>query len=279
MGTVYKFKNYSEGEPVSQNGFVSLWRDIEKQPWYKNSAYKSVFIHLLIRASHSAHKVNFRGCDVNILPGQLVSSITQLERELNLSRDTVRGALKTFEKLGQIATLSVGKGKQKCTVFSVKKWVKFQKNTPTLTPTQSPTLNPIPEAAKNKGLKGDAPTLTPTQSPIQTPIQNNNVLNNNDKNNKKDKAYAFAGETIRINQKDFDKFCQTYSNLDLRAELKQLDLELAGEKKWWPALNAKLNYRNKNAKSKPAQRAIPFQQQITDSNREVLQNFIGGDHD
>lgn len=59
--------------------------------------------------------------------------------------------------------------------------------------------------------------------------------------------YAFEGDTIKINKKDYDKMQRLYSNLHLMAELEQLDFELTGTKKWWPVMNAKLNYRNKVA--------------------------------
>lgn len=65
--------------------------------------------------------------------------------------------------------------------------------------------------------------------------------------NTKETAYAFAGETVRLNQKDFEICQNQYSNLNLFDELNQLDLELHGEKKWWGVMHAKLNYRNKSA--------------------------------
>lgn len=59
--------------------------------------------------------------------------------------------------------------------------------------------------------------------------------------------YAYEGETIKLNERDFLKMLDLYQNLDLRVELDQLDMEIRGEKKWFMTLNAKLNYRNKNA--------------------------------
>lgn len=64
----------------------------------------------------------------------------------------------------------------------------------------------------------------------------------------KEKVYAFAGETIRINQRDFEKMTALYTNLNLTSELPQIDFELKGRKDWFAAMNAKLNYRNKNIK-------------------------------
>lgn len=73
------------------------------------------------------------------------------------------------------------------------------------------------------------------------------------KEKKEVKQYAFEGETIRLNEKDFLLMTNQYKNLDLITELNQLDIELRGEKKWFATMNAKLNYRNKNhGTSKPA---------------------------
>lgn len=60
-------------------------------------------------------------------------------------------------------------------------------------------------------------------------------------------AYTFEGDTIKLKQKDFDKAQRLYPNLNLMAELEQLDVELYDTKKWWPVMHAKLNYRNKVA--------------------------------
>lgn len=65
-------------------------------------------------------------------------------------------------------------------------------------------------------------------------------------------AYAFEGGRIKLNQSDFDRMTKQYSNLNLAGELSQLDIELQGmtDKQWFPALNAKLNYRNNKSSSK-----------------------------
>jgi hypothetical protein len=59
------------------------------------------------------------------------------------------------------------------------------------------------------------------------------------------KNYAFQGGTIRITDDDFEKLKTTYPNLDIPAQLAQLDLELSGKKGWFVEMHSKLNYRNK----------------------------------
>lgn len=67
-------------------------------------------------------------------------------------------------------------------------------------------------------------------------------------------SYIFEGDTIKLNEKDFNKAQRLYQNLNLMAELEQLDVEFTDPdkplKKWWPVMHAKLNYRNKFAPRK-----------------------------
>lgn len=61
-------------------------------------------------------------------------------------------------------------------------------------------------------------------------------------------SYAFEGESFRINQRDFKQHSEIYPKLDLLKQYRQLDIELRDtpKKQRWGALNAKLDYRNKN---------------------------------
>lgn len=68
------------------------------------------------------------------------------------------------------------------------------------------------------------------------------------------RKYAFEGQVIRLNEKDFDNWRALFSNIDLTAELTRLDLEFTHEKpkNWFNTASAKLNYQNKQASQKPA---------------------------
>lgn len=62
---------------------------------------------------------------------------------------------------------------------------------------------------------------------------------------KLEKMYLFEGETIRLKRADYEKLKETYPNLDIDYQIRQLDLELKGKKNWFVEMNSKLNYRNK----------------------------------
>lgn len=96
--------------------------------------------------------------------------------------------------------------------------------------------------------------------------------------------YAFDGEVVKLNIKDFAKWQHMYPSLDLTAELIQIDEEFAirlreGEKlkKWFSECYARLNGRNKiaaknNRQLQPASvnpgsrstRDISLHEQLTD---------------
>ena len=63
--------------------------------------------------------------------------------------------------------------------------------------------------------------------------------------------YVYEGDKIKLNEKDFNKLLNMFQNINLRAELDILDMELMEEKKYWMPMMAKLRYRNNNA---PAQK-------------------------
>ena len=83
--------------------------------------------------------------------------------------------------------------------------------------------------------------------------------------------YVFEGEVIKINERDYSRMMQLYPNLDLGAELEQLDFELRDTKKWWGQVQAKLNYRNKvNAKSRSNETGkSAYQQRVEDIQRRT----------
>lgn len=65
--------------------------------------------------------------------------------------------------------------------------------------------------------------------------------------------YAFEGNVIRLNHKDYEAWKLLYPNIDLQAELQRLDIEFTHDapKQWFITASQKLNYQNKQASAKP----------------------------
>ena len=71
--------------------------------------------------------------------------------------------------------------------------------------------------------------------------------------------YAFEGEVVKLNHKDFDKWLAKYPSLNLTQELDQIDEEFSIRaregspvKKWFSEAYARLNGRNKIAEKNNA---------------------------
>jgi len=69
--------------------------------------------------------------------------------------------------------------------------------------------------------------------------------------------YAFEGNIVRLNHKDYEAWKLLYPNIDLNYELQKLDIEFTHEKpkNWFITASQKLSYQNKQAVSRPAQPA------------------------
>lgn len=67
--------------------------------------------------------------------------------------------------------------------------------------------------------------------------------------------YAFEGNIVRLNHKDYEAWKLLYPNIDLNYELQKLDIEFTHEKpkNWFITASQKLSYQNKQAGSRPAQ--------------------------
>lgn len=182
----------------SDKGYVALWRDIEKQPWYKDSECVHLFTHLMIKASRQSRNVEANKVQLELQEGQLYATYETLSRATGITPTKVRRVIEKFEKLGQISIRKIKVNNRiVCQVITILGWKKWQKSD---TPTDRPT--DTPETAKTKGL-----SLTPDTLPdTPTDRQNNNVLNNNKKNADKN-----VSSHLEIRNKAFDYFWSKWS--------------------------------------------------------------------
>ncbi|WP_313684164.1 hypothetical protein [Pantoea sp.] len=73
--------------------------------------------------------------------------------------------------------------------------------------------------------------------------------------------YAFEGNIVRLNHKDYEAWKRLYPNIDLNYELEKLDIEFTHEKpkNWFITASQKLSYQNKQASQRhtpPMRRAV-----------------------
>ncbi|WP_318357655.1 hypothetical protein [Enterobacter sp.] len=68
--------------------------------------------------------------------------------------------------------------------------------------------------------------------------------------------YAFEGNIVRLNHKDYEAWKRLYPNIDLNYELEKLDIEFTHEKpkNWFITASQKLSYQNKQAMQRTPRR-------------------------
>ncbi|MGJ3353458.1 hypothetical protein [Providencia sp. Je.9.19] len=115
----------------------------------------------------------------------------------------------------------------------------------------------VQESEENKTIPADSLiphpdslNLIPYNTQAKNPACSGDEKKSSDNVQSIAKKYAFEGQVIRLNQKDFDSWKELFPNIDLVSELTRLDLEFekVKPKNWFSTVSAKLNYQNKNAK-------------------------------
>lgn len=92
-------------ENIIDKGFIKLKRNMLEWEWYQDSNTTRLMIHLLLKSNFKTK--NWQGHTIN--PGELITSIKNLSKELSLSENIIRTALKKLKATGYINTQSTNK--------------------------------------------------------------------------------------------------------------------------------------------------------------------------
>lgn len=103
-------------------GYVKLYRSIKKKAWYKKSEFVHLFIHLLIKASHSGYETWLNGASKMLNPGQLVTGRKKLSDETGIDQHKIDRILKCFETEQQIKQQTFNT----CRLISIINWDSYQ---------------------------------------------------------------------------------------------------------------------------------------------------------
>ncbi len=77
---------------MKQNGWIKLHRRILDWEWYNEPNTFRLFFHLLMKANHKP--INFKG--IIIKEGEVITGQRALAKELNISRQEIRTAMKNL---------------------------------------------------------------------------------------------------------------------------------------------------------------------------------------
>lgn len=101
-----------------RGGYIKLHRKFTKWGWYEDPNTKAVFIHLLLTASWE--ECEFRG--YKIKPGQVVTGLFRLSKDLKMSVRSVRTALEHLKSTNEITIKSTNK----FSIITIENWGKYQ---------------------------------------------------------------------------------------------------------------------------------------------------------
>lgn len=105
---------------MNDKGFITIHRKLTDWEWYSDIKTKVLFIHLLI--SVNWEDKNWRG--ININRGSIITSISHLSTETNLTPQNIRTCLKKLKSTNEITLVTTNK----FTLITIVKYDDYQNN-------------------------------------------------------------------------------------------------------------------------------------------------------
>lgn len=174
---IYQFKGK---KPMGEgNGFVLMYQSIDTQPWSNDPFCMLVAPFLIRKAAYSAHDREYGKHTIQLEIGQYVTTLLNLAKSSALygfytksknpdeaAKSAVKRVLKILSEDGFLECKTIGKGKDQCTVITLKNWANYQaKNVSVLKPIREPLEKPIETQAAQCVVQEPKPNLEPNQSP------------------------------------------------------------------------------------------------------------------
>ena len=103
-------------------GYIKLYRQLTLNKEYKNSAYVHLWLHLLLRASHTGSLWRFKNRDYKIKTGQILCSFKGLAEQTGINYMKCYRIVKKLESQKMISKRTYNK----CSVITILNWRKYQ---------------------------------------------------------------------------------------------------------------------------------------------------------
>ncbi len=252
-------------EDKISKGWISLYKKFTYWKWYKDINVKTLFIHLLLKASYEDTIWH----DMEVKRGQVITSRKHLSEETGLSEQQIRTSLKKLQSTNEITIQSTNK----FTVITIEKYDFYQSNNIRAT---NKITNKITDEITNE---------VTTSNNINNNTINNNINNklNKIKLNKlfkylryKEKVFENLEEINRIAivqvLKRLEIYCE--GNIDYLTEEKVFELQL----QYWTITQIYLSpykvYLNELTRNKFILKYLQTEKYIIIENEENIQDFI-----
>lgn len=108
---------------MENEGYIKLYRKMLNNPIIcKDSDYFSVWIYLLLNATHSEYDVMFKNERITLKAGQLITGRKVIAKKFNIDENKVQRILKNLEKQHQIEQQTSTKNR----LISIVNWSEYQ---------------------------------------------------------------------------------------------------------------------------------------------------------
>lgn len=108
---------------MENNGYVKIYRKLLDNPIIcKDSDYFSVWIYLLLNATHTEYDTIFKNERITLKSGQLITGRRVIAEKFNIDENKVQRILKMFEKQHQIEQQTSTKNR----LISILNWNEYQ---------------------------------------------------------------------------------------------------------------------------------------------------------
>lgn len=109
------------------NGWIKIHRKLLDSPVWtsiKVPAHGCILLTLLLMASHSTYKGHLGNQEIEVQPGQIITSIQGIcnRAGMGVTKENVRGALEKFEKLGFLTQVGTKTGR----LITIVNWGTYQ---------------------------------------------------------------------------------------------------------------------------------------------------------
>jgi hypothetical protein len=110
------------GQFLFMAGWIKLYRQLKEKPYYKDSEFIHLWVHLLLCANHSQAEFLSGYNIVKLKKGQFITGRKKLSLETGISESKIERILKVFESEQQIEQQTNSRNR----LISIVSWDKFQ---------------------------------------------------------------------------------------------------------------------------------------------------------
>lgn len=178
--------------------------------WYQDIVVFRVFVHLLLNANHKDKK--WRG--VRVMPGQRITSLAKLSKELGIKVQPIRTAINKLKSTGEITT----KTTNKYTIITILNWNYYQIATSDITNEQQTTNKQLTTNKNDKKEKNvENRKISGKKALINYIIKEKKYIKNKLKFNRQDFELTATQEEI---DEDYNSILESAHNAESEEEIR-----------------------------------------------------------